>query len=474
LLKSKIVTDEAKRAGEENDRLVKHTKEAKIPPEVDLFDAYWSPLHSYDIMYTCSSSLQAPELKIEPSLSDSRTITQGIASGFPVSRRPEQRKLSTVTQDDIDKWFDSTDIQIREVTATGEQKNQVRRLLYTWKDCFVSRMWDVKPTDLIEHAIDLFPGSKPVFTRPHKYTQREREFAAQVFPQMEEAGIIYHGSSPWAAVTKFPPKKPGSDKMQVVHNFIPINACTIKPVYPMHNLEEVLDVLVKPTFVVFFSSDAANGYWAVPLRKGDEHKAAITAPNGQWLFRHMGQGLKGAPYTYSQFTDLVFGLLPRTDTVVSFPTLIGDHGDIGFVPFMDDHIGAAISFDTMYTFLHKKYFLWVAFGPLALSPAKSLFFFNSLDVIGFSASSDGLCPSVRHRNRVALWPRPTSKEEVEAFIWITLFLWVFIPGCADHVLVLKALYQHEVPIPLKSRKVSIRKKWAEKPFEWTDAQEVSF
>jgi hypothetical protein len=85
-------------------------------------------------------------------------------------------------------------------------------------------------------------------------------FAAKVFPEMEEAGILVRGSSPQGAKTLFPPKKKGSDQLRVVHNFIPVNASTIKPAYLMHSIEEVLETLVKPEFVVFFSSDATNGY----------------------------------------------------------------------------------------------------------------------------------------------------------------------------------------------------------------------
>jgi hypothetical protein len=32
------------------------------------------------------------------------------------------------------------------------------------------------------------------------------------------------------------------------------------------------------------------------------------------------------------------------------------------------------------------------------------------------------------------WPVPRSRQELEAFIWLTPFLQIFIPGQADHVL----------------------------------------
>lgn len=60
---------------------------------------------------------------------------------------------------------------------------------------------------------------------------------------------------------------------------------------------------------------------------------------------------------------MVFGPLPKTDSVPAMPTLILDHGDVGFAPFIDDHIGAATSFEAMFRFLHEKYFPRIVFGP---------------------------------------------------------------------------------------------------------------
>jgi hypothetical protein len=97
----------------------------------------------------------------------------------------------------------------------------------------------------------------------------------------------------------------------------------------------------------------------------------------------MGQGLKGAPHTYSMFTDLVFRLMPSMKDVGSFKTLIKDYGDTVFAPFMDDHLGVATDFKVMYTFLYEKYFPQVAFSPICLSEAKLNLFFSELEMIGF-------------------------------------------------------------------------------------------
>ncbi|KAI9831097.1 MAG: hypothetical protein M1826_003995 [Phylliscum demangeonii] len=61
---------------------------------------------------------------------------------------------------------------------------------YPRKDCFVTSMREVKSTDLIEHCINLEPYARPVYAKQMRYTRKENEYSSQVFPQMEEAGII--------------------------------------------------------------------------------------------------------------------------------------------------------------------------------------------------------------------------------------------------------------------------------------------
>ena len=172
--------------------------------------------------------------------------------------------------------------------------------------------------------------------------------------------------------------------MRVVHNFILINKWTIKSAYLMHYLEEVIEIVIKPRYRMYFSLDASNGYWAILLRKGDANKTGFLTPNGQWVYLRMGQGLKGAPHTYAQFSDLVFGPLPPNDKgVARMGTLIGNHGDHAFAVFMDDHAASADDFDTLFDFLYTRYFPRVAFGPVYLSGAKTHIFSDNLELLGF-------------------------------------------------------------------------------------------
>src|SRR5438034_1247838 len=217
-------------------------------------------------------------------------------------------------------------------------------------------MRDVKPTDLLHHVIDLKQQIKLVKSKVPRYTLKEREFAAKIFPEMEEAGIIIWSISEWGAKTKFPPKKKGSDQFRVIHNFIPINKVTIKLQYLMHHIDEVLEMVIRPRYTCFFITDALNGYWAVPIRPGDEYKAGFVMSHGQYLYLRMGQGLKVSAHTYTQFTDLVFGPLPKSETMPRMNLIIGTHKNGGFSPFMDDHIGGFTDFDIQFRFFTPKVF----------------------------------------------------------------------------------------------------------------------
>lgn len=276
----------------------------------------------------------APPVDMKPTTKHPIRSKYALGKGdqFPTDRRPNPRPLSEASNDIINSWWLESQITIGPKADTIERLRKIKRLLYTYRDCFAESVKDVKATDLIEHSIYLVPNAHPVKGKSPRYSTKERDFANTIFPAMEDAGIITRRSSPWGARTKFPPKKKGSEDLRVVHNVIPVNKYTIKSSYPVHRLDEVLDTIIKPGYDCYFSSDAANGYWAIPMKQGDENKTGFMTPNGQWVYLRMGQGLKGAAHTYARFSDLVFGPLPGTSDgkVKREPTAIGRSKDAAF------------------------------------------------------------------------------------------------------------------------------------------------
>lgn len=116
---------------------------------------------------------------------------------FPVDRRPQQRALVAVEQAVINEWFDDSGITIGSMANTVEKQNLGKRLLYTWRECFAKTLTNVKPTDFIEHSIDLKPNARLSYSKIPRYTEKERQSCDRIFPEMEEAGIITRASSDW-------------------------------------------------------------------------------------------------------------------------------------------------------------------------------------------------------------------------------------------------------------------------------------
>jgi len=403
-------------------------------------------------------------------------MTQRIAGDFPTTRRPMKRQLTKAPIQEVDAWVESSKITVGSIADTAERREYAKRILFTWKDCFITKLSELRATDLIEHTIVIQGDPTPPKTRLGKYTPLEIAFADKMFPSMIEAGILSPGISEWGARTQFVPKKPGTTDLRIVHNFKPgINKHTIKPAYPMHNLDVVVTTVVKAKFSAFFGADAANGYWAVPIAEADKFKSAIIFNHRQLFYNRMAQGLTGAPHTYCAFTDMTFGFLPSTQSTAAMSSMIGDNGETAFSPFVDDHNGAAVDFDSMAKLLHEQYFPRVAWAPIFLTGRKSSFFMPDLSFIGFTGDVRGLRPSIRHRERVLQWPRPESQQDVEAFCYLLPFLRKYIPGRAELTLIMKSAYREEQRVTLESGYLSKRKRWVDvDTFTWGEDQNAAF
>ena len=416
-------------------------------------------------------------------------LTRNKAQLFPTTRRPEKREVPDellVANEEVEKWFRSTSLRLGE-QLTASERAKAMRMLYTWRDVFETDLLRIRQTDLIEHAIVLMPGAVPHRARIPLYTEEEIAFCRRLIPKMEEAGLIFRCDSEWGARTKFPLKPradtlPKDARLRMVHNFIPLNRVTEKSRYPCPRIEQIVYTVLKKGKRFFFTSDAANSYWAIPVRAGDEIKLGFVTPYGMYCYKVMGQGLTGGTHTYSRFRDLVFGVIPEgfgeKDGIrlhlKGEDSLIGDYGEVAFDGMIDDSYGSATSFEAMYNFLHERFFPRCDWGPMYLKDSKSCFFMESLDFVGLEAGQNGLRPSLRKRETILQWQTPTSYEEVQAFCYLTPFLRRFIPGRAELVRILK-YGDSECNRKANGIHQRVRKKPdSEEEFRWDRKKEVAF
>jgi len=97
----------------------------------------------------------------------------------------------------------------------------------------------------------------------------------------------------------------------MVHIYCRINHATIKTNYPMKRTETIINAMGMSLFKLYWWTDGANGYWAIPMYRPHAYKTAFSLILGQFTYLRMGQGLTGAPHTYAQMKDLVMGPIPE-------------------------------------------------------------------------------------------------------------------------------------------------------------------
>src|SRR5437588_12741263 len=105
----------------------------------------------------------------------------------------------------------------------------------------------------------------------------------------------------------------------------------------------------------FFTPDAVNLYWAIPVGQRDEYKLEFVMPYGMYYYTVMGQGLPSNTHTYSWFRDLVFGNNPEgvddhREVIAGFSMIIGDCGDVAFDRLFDNSYSRVEPFKQLYQF----------------------------------------------------------------------------------------------------------------------------
>lgn len=413
---------------------------------------------------------------------------------FPTTRRPIDYKLSldeNTEQSVCNTWFETAGIRIGNHLTTT-QRDRIIRLLYTWRNLFISDTRQIPVTDLVTHAIPTYAGAKAHRAREVPATAEEEAWQLHNLPPMLGV-IIGFTQSPWCAKTTFVAKKDSPDSrdpltgfrssLRMVHTYCALNDATIKSNYPMKRMEPIINGLAKESRRYFFSGDAANGYYAVAMEPLHAYKTAFNTVLGQCCYLRMGMGLTGAPHTYARLKDITFGPIPKPSEEISIHEKVLSYGNtLDFRYFFDDDYGAADDFDSLFSFLSDCYFPRMSWACLSLKPSKALFMMPSIEPLGLSIGpqvlkngdvvQNGVKPCMRKLAKLRDYPIPQTITEVEQFLYLTLYLKMFIPGRVEHARVLKESCITELTEVVVNR---VKKKQKIKAgFKWGDEQQASF
>jgi hypothetical protein len=151
------------------------------------------------------------------------------------------------------------------------------------------------------HKIDT-ESNKPVFRNSYRMSPLELDTLKKQLDELLKLGYIETGSSPWAYPVLFVKKKDGSLRLCV--DYRALNAVTVKNMYPIPRVDEILDKLKNTAF--FSKLDLKSGYHQVLLDEKDKEKTAFNTLFGQYQYKVLPFVLTNAPPAFMSLMNEMF------------------------------------------------------------------------------------------------------------------------------------------------------------------------
>ncbi|UYV73812.1 K02A2.6-like, partial [Cordylochernes scorpioides] len=320
--------------------------------------------------------------------------------------------------------------QINENLSPKEQK-ELKQVLERYGDLFSSRLGR---TNLAKHRIDT-EDAKPIKHKPYRVSAKERDIIKEQIDEMLTEGIIRPSSSPWSFPVILVKKRDGKYRFCV--DYRKLNNVTVKDVYPIPRIDEVMDTLQGSTH--FSAIDLRSGYWQVEVEERDKEKTAFTTAHGLYEFNVMPFGLCNAPATFERNMENMLGNL-RWQICLCY---------------LDDVIIYSPNFPTHLKRL-EAVFRCFRESNLRLNDKKCRFAFEELEILGYITSKHGIKPAEHNIKAVRNFPRPKKVKEVQSFLGMCSYYRKFIKDFSKIADPLTNLIKKSVS------------------FTWTERQEEAF
>ena len=203
-------------------------------------------------------------------------------------------------------------------------------------------------------------------------------------------------------------KKDGS--LWLVQDYWALNAITVKNKYPLPLISKLINKLQGARY--FTKLDVHWGFNNVQMKEGDEWKAAFWTNWGLYEPLVMLFSLTNSPATFQTMMDRIFKDLISKGVVMVY---------------LDDILIFTKTLEE-----HRKVVHWVMellqqYG-LSLKLEKCEFEKTSVEYLRVVVSHDSVKMDPAKVARVAEWPTPSNKKEVQSFLGFTNFYQRFIEG----------------------------------------------
>ena len=344
-----------------------------------------------------------PEIQQSPKISneDERQVTAALAIA--------SKEESSPTYEQFDQWAQDKENVCPEI---------IKRVLKNYRRLFIDKLPPgLPPERVIDHTITLVPGKLPKKGAVYKLSRDEMEALRETISKLQAAKWITMTSSPFAAPAMMVGKKDdkeGNRQYRMVVNYKELNAMTISAEYPLPTIQEVLELLHGAK--VFTTMDMEQGFHQIRMAEGDQFKTAFRTIMGQYEYKVMPFGLRGAPGTFQAVMNHMFFDYIGKGVMVYMDDLL--------VYSKDEESHAALLSEVLeILWKHKMYPKF----------SKCQFGARSIEYLGYNVSAEGIKPSKDKIMALEIWPEKLNNDtQVKQFLGTVNYCRMFMgPAFSD-------------------------------------------
>ena len=299
----------------------------------------------------------------------------------------------------------------------GKVDDQLMNMIKEFKSIFMADKWDIGKTSLTKHKIET--NGEPVLVKPYRQPRHFDEKLDEVIKNFEENDIIEKCSSPW----NFPLVcvwKKEKQEIRVCMDFRQLNKVTLRPAFPMPNVDDMLNTLNGAKY--FTTIDLGNAYYQVELDEESKIKTAFSTKNGQYCFKRMPFGIAAAPATFQELMVKILGELNWKEAVVYLDDILIFSKD------KKEHLQRI-----------KNVFQKIKESGLRINPEKCQFLVEKTKFLGYVISKDGIETDKTKIDAINKFQNPSCIKHLRSFLGLTNYYRKFIKDYARYSKVLEGM-----------------------------------
>jgi hypothetical protein len=154
------------------------------------------------------------------------------------------------------------------------------------------------PRELVEHALQIIPGSKPVRQAMRRFGDEKCRAIAKEFSKLLKADFIKEViHTKWVANHVLVPNQ-NTKVLHMCVDYTGLNKACPKDPFPLPRIDQVIDSTAGSELLCFL--DAYSGYHQIKMMESDQLATLFVTPYGTYFYVTMPFSLKNAGATYQR------------------------------------------------------------------------------------------------------------------------------------------------------------------------------